>query len=236
MGLYQDSKQLTDGSVSVALEDGSGTPITSTLLSGKQAVDVNVANSISIMSGVADKTIYVYGASGFQPVGGVFQDTSPTLTAGQSGSVRLTAQRGMHMNLRTSAGAELGDSNADGLFVKLGDGTNAATVNASNELLVRDTTLSAKLSPSTAAITSIARSNASQVALALNTARKGFVMTNDSGAVCYVAFAGTATNALYTYRMQANSEIEPNFGSYTGAISVIWGSNGAGNLVITELT
>jgi 6,7-dimethyl-8-ribityllumazine synthase len=67
---------------------------------------VNIAAG-SLDVGIADKTTFTYGTSVFQPVGGVFQDTSPTLTAGQSGAARLTANRAVHTNLRTSAGVEI---------------------------------------------------------------------------------------------------------------------------------
>lgn len=63
---------------------------------------------VTDVSVVADKTTFTYGTSTFQPIGGVFQDTSPTLTAGQGGAVRLTAQRAVHSNLRDNSGNEIG--------------------------------------------------------------------------------------------------------------------------------
>lgn len=262
MGLYQDAHEDTNGNVYVNLQDGLGNGITShAVTGGVQALDTYIAGGM-ITTGVPDKTTYVYGASGFQPVGGVFQDTSPTLIAGQSGAFRLTANRAVQMNLRTAAGAELGDSNADGLWVKLGDGTNVGSfsatseqftqlrqggnvniINASGEQLVKDTTadtqltsINGKLSPSTGTLSQVALSTSSQTALALNASRKGFIMVNDSNKTAYVAFSATATTAAYTYKLMPNTTIEPNFGSYTGVISVIAQSGVIGNLVITELT
>src|SRR5258708_31625149 len=81
------------GLIGAKLFDSAGVGLTSTLNAGKQSLDVNMTNSITV--GVADKTTFTYGTSAFEPIGGAFQDTSPTLTAGQSGVVRLTAQRGM---------------------------------------------------------------------------------------------------------------------------------------------
>lgn len=69
-----------------------GTALTSTLISAKQSLDVNIAGG-TISVGVADKTTFTYGTTTFEPIGGVFQDTSPALTAGQSGAARLTANR-----------------------------------------------------------------------------------------------------------------------------------------------
>lgn len=92
----------------VKMQDGSGNNLTSTLISGKQALDVNVADgTFQIDTGTADKSTFTYGTSIQQPIGGVFQDTSPTLTAGQSGAVRLTQFRAFHTNLRDSSGNEL---------------------------------------------------------------------------------------------------------------------------------
>jgi len=48
----------------------------------------------------ADKAAFTYGTTSNTPVGGVYQDTSPSLTAGQEGAVRLTANRAFHTNLR----------------------------------------------------------------------------------------------------------------------------------------
>lgn len=93
------------GHVLANMSDGAGTALTSTLVSSKQALDVNVVASTP--PGVADKSTFTYGTSLEQPIGGVFQDTSPTVTAGQSGAVRMTANRGLHMNLRDSSGNEL---------------------------------------------------------------------------------------------------------------------------------
>lgn len=257
MGLYQDVNEDVNGNVLVNLNDGSGNPISSTT----GFLNVNIASGSS--SGkVVDQSAFAYGTDSELPVGGVFNDTGATLTTGTTGALRLTALRGLHVNLRTAAGVEAGDSAAHGIFIRPTDGTNSqaysatseafvqlrqggnvANVNASNELLVKDTTadtqltaINGKISPASAALTQISRSNASQTMLASNAARKGFIAVNISGAVCFIAFSATATTAAFTYRLADNSSVEPNFGSYTGVISVIWGSNGAGTLVVTELS
>ena len=93
------------GNWSTRTLDGAGTAITSTLVSAKQALDVNMVNSLTV--GVADKTAFTYGTTSNQIQGGVYQDTAPTLTAGQSGAVRLTANRAQHANLRDASGNEM---------------------------------------------------------------------------------------------------------------------------------
>jgi len=82
----------------------SGSPLTAT----GSSLNVNITGGAS--TGSTDEDTYTYGSSSFTPVGGVYQDTSPTLTAGQSGAARLTAYRGIHSNLRDSSGNEIGTS------------------------------------------------------------------------------------------------------------------------------
>jgi hypothetical protein len=88
--------------VTARLNDGSGNSIGST----GGALNVNISSG-SLGVGSVDRSTFTYGTSLDQVVGGVYQDTSPTLTAGQSGAVRLTSYRGMHTNLRDSSGNEL---------------------------------------------------------------------------------------------------------------------------------
>jgi hypothetical protein len=96
-----------------------------TLTNGQQAavqVDSSGRLLVNIAAGsstgqVADKTAFTYGTTLFSNSGGVFQDTSPSLTAGQQGIVRLTANRAFHVNLRDASGNE-----------KLGSSTSANSI------------------------------------------------------------------------------------------------------------
>jgi hypothetical protein len=82
--------------------------ITST---GELVVEATFSGSITIGEvGVADESSFTYGTSLEQPVGGVYQDTSPTLSAGETGAVRLTQYRAFHVNLRNSSGVEISPS------------------------------------------------------------------------------------------------------------------------------
>jgi len=75
---------------------------------GTVATNATFTGSITIGEiGVDDKTPFVYGTSLEQPIGGVYQDTSPTLSSGQTGAARLTAYRAFHTNLRDSSGNEI---------------------------------------------------------------------------------------------------------------------------------
>lgn len=87
---------------------------------------------------------------------------------------------------------------------------------------------------STAVITSVTNSLTSQVALASNSARRGFIIFNDSLAVVFVAFAATASTTAFSVKLQQGAEYEPGI-DYTGVISVI-ASAAIGACRITEFT
>lgn len=97
-------------------------------------------------------------------------------------------------------------------------------------------TLNGRMFASTATITTVARNAASVTVLAANASRKGLLLHNDTAAICYVSYAATSTTTTYTFRLTANGFYEMQLPVYTGVISVIWGSGGALNLNVTELT
>lgn len=65
----------------------------------------------STVGSYTDKGTFTYGTDKFNPTGGIYQDTGATLTAGQVGVSRMTAARGLHVNLRDSAGTEFATIN-----------------------------------------------------------------------------------------------------------------------------
>lgn len=146
------------------LNDGSGNSISST----SNSLNVNVTNSFPV--GIADKTTFTYGTSLEDTVGGVFQDTAPTLTAGQQGAIRLTSFRGVHTNLRDNSGTEVG--------------TTANPIKTS----------STAMSSTGSAPTTVTIGASSATVIASNASRKGLVITNTSTlGVLYLNFAaGTA--------------------------------------------
>lgn len=76
--------------------------------SGELIVEATFSGSITIGEvGVADESIFTFGTSLEQPIGGVYQDTNPTLSLGETGAVRLTEYRAFHVNLRDSSGIEI---------------------------------------------------------------------------------------------------------------------------------
>lgn len=131
MALFQDVKESTDGSAFVNVQDGSGNALSST----GGSLNVNITGGSS-SGAAADGDAFTYGSSTETPVGGVFNDTGATVTSGDTAAVRITAQRGFHVNLRNASGSEIGAAGASGVFVKPHDGTNAQVFTAAGEAQV----------------------------------------------------------------------------------------------------
>lgn len=89
--------------------------------------------------------------------------------------------------------------------------------------------------PATATITTVASSASSVQLLAANPARRKFVIQNESSKVLKVAYGVTATAAVYTLIIPANSAYESELGDFTGVLNGIW-SSANGNARITEIT
>lgn len=87
---------------------------------------------------------------------------------------------------------------------------------------------------STAALTSVSNAITTTVLLASNTARRGFILYNDSLAIVFIAFAATASTTAFSVKIQPGSEYEPGI-DYTGAISSI-ASAAVGAMRVTEFT
>ena len=88
-------------------------------------------------------------------------------------------------------------------------------------------------SGSTATLSRVTAATSSKQVLAANPDRHGFICYNNSTAVCYLAFADTATNTLFTEQLEPGSTYSMDLPVYTGVISAVWeSSNGA--LQVTE--
>jgi hypothetical protein len=60
----------------------------------------------STVGSYVDKGAFIYGTDKFNPTGGIYQDTLPTLSAGTVGVSRMTQYRALHVNLRDAMGVE----------------------------------------------------------------------------------------------------------------------------------
>jgi hypothetical protein len=93
------------------IEDGAGDSV---MDAANNAVRVNiVAGAGSGGTAQADKSTFTEGTTTFTPVGGVFNETvSADPTEDQAAAARITAKRGLHINLRNVAGTEIGTAAA----------------------------------------------------------------------------------------------------------------------------
>lgn len=125
----------------------------------------------------------------------------------------------------------VGDAATRAQFVELSDGTNGLGT-------VAHPVVTAPLLAATATSTNVASSATNVNLLALNTARKGATIYNDSTAVLYLKLGTTASTTSYTVQLAAagntNSYYEIPFG-YTGNIDGIWASAN-GNARIVEMS
>lgn len=86
----------------------------------------------------------------------------------------------------------------------------------------------------TAALSSVSNAITSNVILAANSSRKGFIVYNDSLAIVFLAFASTASTTAFSTKIQPGAEYEPGE-DYTGVISGI-ASAALGACRVTEFT
>lgn len=90
------------------------------------------------------------------------------------------------------------------------------------------------LSPTTSTPTQPSLSTSSSSVLSLNTARKSYMVTNNSiSATCFVSETGTATLTNWAYKIAPGGYYESPCQCYTGAISMI-SSAAVGNLQVVE--
>jgi hypothetical protein len=89
--------------------------------------------------------------------------------------------------------------------------------------------------PSTGTLANKASSATSITLIASNASRLGFTIHNDSTAILYVKFGGTASSTSYSVKLIADAYYESPIGWYTGVIDGIWAS-ATGSARVTELT
>jgi hypothetical protein len=96
------------------------------------------------------------------------------------------------------------------------------------------THISRSATAATATLSNVAGSASSVTLLALNAARKGATIYNDSSAILYLKLGATASTTSYTVQVAGGGYYEVPFG-YTGVIDGLWAS-ATGDARITELS
>lgn len=69
---------------------------------------ISCSNCSGSGASIVDNSAFTFGTTSVAPIGGVFDDVSPVaVTENNSAGVRITAQKALHVNLRTAAGVEI---------------------------------------------------------------------------------------------------------------------------------
>lgn len=94
--------KISDGSVAAGISD----------VSGEKALKVDVVQAVG-SSSQTDKTTFTEGSGKCEVVAGVYNETiSSDPSEDQAAAVRITAKRGLHVNLRNGSGTEVGTAGA----------------------------------------------------------------------------------------------------------------------------
>lgn len=123
--------KVSDGSASVGITD----------VSGSKALKVDVIQSVG-SAAQTDKGAFTEGSGNIEVVGGVYNETiSSDPSEDQAAALRITAKRGLHVNLRNSSGTEVGTAGAalrvdpTGATTQPTLDTNSASIKTAVELL-----------------------------------------------------------------------------------------------------
>lgn len=179
----------------------------------------------------------------------VAQATAANLNATVVGSGNFTIVQPTAANLNATVTGTVtsnqgtANTNANGWFTRVTDGTNNVTVKAaSTQAAASDVGLVVSLNPtsaqtkaSTATVAQIASSVASVTLLAANANRLGAIIVNDSTQILFLKFGTTASSTSYSAPVAiSKGTFEVPFG-YTGIITGSWVSAN-GFAYCTELT
>lgn len=184
---------LTNVTGTVSLPTGASSAANqSTIITALQIVDnIPHANNAAFSNGV--------------PMMGQLDDTSTiAATEDNVSTVRITAQRAAHSNIRNNAGTEMGTA-TNPFIVRPGDGTNVVAVKAASTAAVAsDPAIVVAISPNNTITASsktpltantgfsVSVGNTSTSFLASNAIRKGLIIVNTSTQVTSYSFGGTA--------------------------------------------
>jgi hypothetical protein len=85
-----------------------------------------------------------------------------------------------------------------------------------------------------APITSVNAATSNTAILAVNSARKGTLIYNNSTSAMYLAYGATASTSAFSVKIPANALFElPTAPTWTGALSAVWDS-ATGAALVTE--
>ena len=212
-------------------------------------ISASISNTVTITgSGIdADKATFAEGTTTLNVVGGMFLDTTVSLTASQVGIARQTAQRAIHVNLRDNNGSQLGAGTASPLYSSITNlagsaagsplfvsVTNSPSVIVSSGSVVVTNALSASISNSPSVIVS---SGSVVVTNALSASISGgsvalLTGANAIGTVAVTNLAGSAAGSpLFT---SVTNIVSASIGS--GSVALLAGANVIGSASVIQST
>jgi hypothetical protein len=201
------------GIMKVGLTDGSGTAITST----SNAIDVNIKSGGGSGFSVTDEAAWTAGTSAFVPTGGVFNDSATALTSGQEGSIRLTNNRAIHVNLRDASANQLLGSKTSANSIPVVIASDQGAVPASQSGTWNITNVSGTVSLPTGAATSAkqpalgtAGSASSDVITVQGIASMTALRVDGSAVTQPVSGTVTANAGSGTFNIQSNASVNVN--------------------------
>lgn len=215
-------------SASVTIVDGSG-----------NVYGVSAASPLYITGGAAggtssnDKATFAEGTTSLTPIGGVFLETTASLTASQMGMARLTASRALHVNLRDASGLQLGVSAGSPLYTSSSAViTNSPSVIVSSGSVVVTNALSASISNVASVIVS---SGSMVVTNGLSASISGgsvalLTGANVIGAASVIQSTGAAITAPWAVRLSDSTDSA----AITAASEVLVNVNNSPSVVINS--
>lgn len=174
-----DIRDLSHTQDTVSIGDGTDlalvTPAGALVVDGSAVTQPVTATDLDIrnLSFSQDNVVVSGTLGGLLPMGAQFDDTSAVLPSEDGYSpLRITVTRGLHTNLRTNGGAELGVSSnplnvvatsSNPVFVRLTDGTDNSLISAGGALLVDGSAVTQPISAASLPLPTGAATSAAQL-------------------------------------------------------------------------
>ena len=108
------------------------------------SLNINCTGGCGGAATFADSSAFTAGTTGITNIGGVFNDGLAAVTSGNAAAPRITAQRGVHINLRDNSGNELASATAQpagterGLIVREAQKGQATMANSQPVVIASD--------------------------------------------------------------------------------------------------
>lgn len=90
--------------------------------------------------------------------------------------------------------------------------------------------------PANATVSQVSRSGSAVTLAAPNLARRGLNIANESSVMMFVKLGALATGSDFTVKLPPRANYELPFPDYTGLVTGVWATAGAGFAAVTEMS